>query len=172
MIATVQKRIREEVGASRLENGCDKIDMVIQVVTPCFGGEKSRCLHHPFFHSEVENDKIQAELAGANEATMSNQALLEQIVHSPRNSTNQNLSHISPLVSFGMYLGGVRRRKQITLADLAAGCRVSVDLIARIELGEASLAEISEILPAMSMLLGEKEQKLARLIIDLIFPNK
>ena len=137
-------------------------------------GEETTNVQHP--HPEIiqgnENEAPNAELTRGNEANRPDTFILQQIVKSPRNSnsnrTTQNEENSTPCSLFGMYLGACRRRKGMTVEDLANASGIPADLVARIELGDASLPEIADCLPGLSKALEVSVTKLSRLLMELI----
>ncbi len=90
--------------------------------------------------------------------------LIQQILQSPPSLAAAD----SPLASFGLYLGSLRRKRGLSLEAAAAAGGIQPERWARIELGEVTLAELAGSLPALSQALGESEASLARLCIALL----
>lgn len=124
------------------------------------------------FIQEVKNGTPNVELARRNETDMPEQIITQQIIKSRQVSIPTEKfdasQGASPLAGFGMYLGSLRRSKGLSIRDLASASNISIELAARIELGEASLHDVAECLPKVSEALGENVTKLSRLIVEVI----
>lgn len=106
-----------------------------------------------------------------NDADMPEPLFFQHILQSPRKPTPASASiegPSSPLLRFGMYLGSLRRRKGLSVQDLANACGLSIETAIRLELGEASLSEYATCLPGLSEVLREDTSTLSRLLIELI----
>jgi hypothetical protein len=70
----------------------------------------------------------------------------------------------SPLEAFGMTLGALRRRKEISLCELQELTGIEEETLLRIEVGRASLKQVIESLPSLAAAFGVEEKKLSRLL--------
>lgn len=171
MLAPVPVMLRKEVFPNS-----DWLVVIGSKPTPLFvavdGGESfHQALPHGLIALEVNNEENELELTCGDEVIMPEKALIEQILLSSKTSIKDDLSpseKLSPVASFGLYLGGLRRRKGFTIQRLSKETSISASQLARIELGNASLDDVTRSLDRMAIALGVDQQKLDRLLITLI----
>lgn len=71
----------------------------------------------------------------------------------------------SPLEVFGMTIGALRRRKEMSLCELQELTGIEEGTLLRIEVGRASLEQVIESLPTLAAAFGIDEKKLSRLLV-------
>lgn len=70
----------------------------------------------------------------------------------------------SPLEAFGMAIGALRRRKEMSLCELQELTGIEEEALLRIEVGRASLEQAIDSLPALAAAFEIDEKKLSRLM--------
>jgi len=70
----------------------------------------------------------------------------------------------SPLEAFGLAIGALRRRKEISLCELQELTGIEEGILLRIEVGRASLEQAIDSLPTLAAAFDIDEKKLSRLL--------
>lgn len=79
-----------------------------------------------------------------------------------------NGDFVSPLEDIGLYLSILRRRRKLTVEELAQRANVSANLILQFEMGIASLEQLTENLDAVADALQIHPSLISRLLFDRI----
>lgn len=79
---------------------------------------------------------------------------------------------VSPLSTFGLYVGGCRRRKGLNLVQMAERSGLAVEKLVMIELGQVNVDEVAAAIPQIAAALETDPRTFSAHLAGFLFPTK
>ncbi len=79
---------------------------------------------------------------------------------------------VSPLTTFGLYVGGCRRRSGLDLAQMAERSGLGVEKLVMIELGQVNVDEVAAAIPHIAAALEADPMTFSSHLAGFLFPTK